>query len=287
MASELRNAFYDFSVSPFSYDFLAFICQSRSLGCNHTIFVPGTRSYQKCSPEEQKFRLEHLLVPLARMSGDVTVCESREEAESFGPAIFPHSYTVKKPTHGHMFGQLIRSGRAKWLTPSTSAMNTVGSYLMGRTPITMTIRESRIKPLRNSKIGEWVKAAEMLKDEGQDVLFVPDTDNLQMDFGGFDSYQPAALNPDIRLALYSQAKLNLGIGNGPMGLCFYSKLPYLMFRFQDEAFQEQSASFLKANNLPPGSQAPWSGNHQRIVWEDDKAEIIFRQVQLWELRKAA
>ncbi len=77
---ERRRAFYDFSVSPYSYDFLAFICMARAAGCTETVFVPGERSYQKCSPEERAFRLENLLVPLARMSGSVHVCESRDEA---------------------------------------------------------------------------------------------------------------------------------------------------------------------------------------------------------------
>ena len=278
---EQRSALYDFSVSPYSYDFLAFICQARSHGSNHTVFVPGERAYQKCSPEEQKFRLEHLLIPLARMSGEVTVCATRKEATSYSP-VFPVGYTVAKPLHGHMFGQLIRSGRAKWLSPSERALSSVPS---GR--LTITIRESRIKPLRNSNIGQWIKAAERLKDMGYRPLFIPDTDNMQCEFGDFESYPEASLDPDVRMALYQKSVLNLGIGNGPMGLCFYSTNPYLMFRFQDERFQEQSAAFLKANNLPVGSQAPWRGNNQAIVWEDDTEENIIKHVQRWELRKAA
>lgn len=278
---EQRSLLYDFQVSPYSYDFLAAICQARALGCNHTVFVPGEREYQKCSPEEQEFRLQHLLIPLARMSGEVTVCETRAEAKEF-PAVFPFGYTTEKPIHGHMFGQLIRSGRAKWLSPSEKALASVPSGCL-----TITIRESRIKPLRNSNVGEWVKAAEVLKDMGYKVLFVPDTDNMQMSFGDFDSYTPASLDPDIRMALYQKSVLNLGIGNGPMGLCFYSSNPYLMFRMHDERFNEQSAAFMKSNHLPIGSQAPWRNNRQALVWEEDTEQNIIRHVQRWELRKAA
>jgi hypothetical protein len=279
---ELRSALYDFSVSPYSYDFLAFICQARAAGCNHTVFVPGEREYQKCSPEEQAFRLEHLLIPLARMSGEVTVCKTREEAKAF-QAVFPFGYTTEKPIHGHMFGQLIRSQKARWLTPSAQSLSSVPS---GR--LTITIRESRIKPLRNSNIGQWTRAAERLKDMGYRVLFVPDTDNMQCGFGDFDIYPEASLDPEVRLALYSKSVLNLGIGNGPMGLAFYSsKIPYLMFRMHDERFNEQSAAFMKANNLPIGSQAPWRGNNQALVWEEDTEDNIIKHVQRWELRKAA
>lgn len=282
---EQRNALYDFSVSPFSYDFLSFICMARVLGCNHTVFVPGERAYQKCSPEEQKFRLEHLLIPLARMSGEVTVCKTREEAKEYLPT-FPVGYTVEKPIQAHMFGQLIRSGRARWLDPSEKALKEAEKLLGGRSPVTITIRESKIRPLRNSRIGEWLKVAQWLKDEGLDPLFIPDTDNLQ-GYEGFDSCVEAALDPDVRMAIYSKAYLNLGIGNGPMGLCIFQKYPYLIFRFQNEAFNEQSAAFLTANSLKPGSQFPWANNSQRIVWEDDVAGNIIRQVQLHKLRRAA
>ncbi len=153
--------------------------------------------------------------------------------------------------------------------------------------LTITIRESKIKPLRNSNIGEWIKSAERLKDMGYSVVFVPDTDNLQMEFGSFESYPEAALKPDVRMALYQKSVLNLGIGNGPMGLCFYSKNPYLMFRMHDERFQEQSAAFMAANNLHIGSQAPWRTVGQALVWEEDTEDNIIKHVQRWELRKAA
>src|SRR5688572_405993 len=111
---EQRSAFYDFSVSPFSYDFLTFLVIARAHGCNHTVFVPGERAYQKCSPEEQKFRLEHLLIPLANMSGGYTVCKTMDEARQFRP-IFPVNYTLEQPNHAHMLGALMRSGKARWL----------------------------------------------------------------------------------------------------------------------------------------------------------------------------
>jgi len=280
---EPLRAFYDFGVSPYSYDFLAFICQARSFGCTETVFVPGVRDYQKCTPEQQKSRLHNLLIPLARMSGTVVVCETRDEAKKLEPATFPRDYTVARPTYGHMFGQLIKSGRARWLSPSAEALKRAPA---GK--VTITIRESEIKPLRNSQIGEWIEAANWMRGEGYEPLFVPDTDNREREFADFPSCPEAAMDPDFRCALYAKSRLNLGIGNGPMGFCFYSTIyPYLMFRMHDERFQEQSELFMKMNSLPIGSQAPWRKGNQALVWEDDKAEIITRHIQRWELRKAA
>lgn len=269
------SAFYDFSVSPYSYDFLTFLVIARGLGCNHTVFVPGERAYQKCSPEEQKFRLEHLLIPLAKMSGDVTVCGRRDEAMWYEPT-FPIGYTLDAPKHAHMLGDLMRAGKARWLeAPDLD---------VPKGKVTITIRESRIKPIRNSNIGEWIKAAEQIEAMGYSVLFVPDTDNMQ-DFGRFESYPKAALDPAVRLALYSKSVLNLGINNGPMAMCMYSKLPYIAFMRRDEAFPEASEAFFKAQGLPVGSQFPWAVAGQRVVWEHDKAESIVKHVQQWEGRK--
>lgn len=274
----LRSAFYDLQVSPYSYDFLNFICMARAEGCNHTVFVPGERAYQKCTPEQQAYRLENLLVPLARMAGEVTVCKTRDEALEFYPD-FPKDYTVKNPVHAHTLGQLIGSQKARWLSPSKAALAKVPQ---GKT--TITIRESSIKPGRNSRLKEWQKAAREIQERGHDVLFVPDTDNQGRDFG-FPSYP--VVDPDERMALYQCSTLNLGIGNGPMGLCMYQTYPYLVFRFHDELYQEQSAAFLKANKLPVGSQLPWRKGNQAIVWEQDYADVIVKHVERWEMRKAA
>jgi len=277
-----KRAFYDFSVSPFSYDFLAFIGMARAAGCTETVFVPGERDYQKCSPEQQRFRLKTLMVPLAEMSGTCIVAKTREEAITLVlPDCFPIGYTVEKPIMAHMFGQIIRSGKGLWLKASPKAQQRVAAYLGQRRPITMTIRDSDIKPLRNSNLPEWLEAARQLQKDGHDVLFVPDTDHPDRFFEGFDSYPEAAIEPDLRAALYAHSLLNLGIGNGPMGLCFYSALPYFIFRMQDERFQECSADFLAKHSLPVGSQAPWCRPHQGIVWEPDESEVIVRHVREW------
>lgn len=269
------SAFYDMSVSPFSYDFLTFLVIARGQGCNHTVFVPGERAYQKCSPEEQKFRLDHLLIPLAKMAGDYTVCKTREEARQFTPT-FPIGYSVDKPVQAHMLGSLMRAGKARWLqAPDLD---------VPKGKVTITIRESRIKPLRNSNVGEWIKAAEKLEEMGYSVLFVPDTDNMQ-EFGRFQSYPQASLDPAVRLALYSKSILNLGINNGPMAMCMYSKLPYIAFMRRDEAFPEASEAFFRAQGLPIGSQFPWAVAGQQVVWGHDKAESIVKHVQQWEGRK--
>lgn len=282
----MRKAFYDLSVSPYSYDFVQFLAVAKGLGCTHTVFVPGERAYQKCSPAEQKYRMQNLLLPLAKLAGDVTICNTRDEAREEGQATYPFGYTVDNPTHGHMLGQLLKAGRARWLKASKEANSTVREFLDGRVIATITIRESKIKPLRNSNIREWIKVGRWLMESGYYPVFIPDTDNQETDFG-YDSYPLASRDVDVRLALYDHAQLNLGINNGPMSLCWGTKTPYLIFKMHGESYPETSEAFLKANGLHVGSQFPWAGKNQRIVWEDDTAENIIRAVEKTFLKEAA
>ena len=267
---ERRSAFYDFSVSPYSYDFLAFLVAARGQGCNHVVFVPGERAYQKCSPAEQAFRMEHLLIPLASLSGEVTVCKTREEAKQYEPS-FPPGYTVDKPTHFHMLAQVIKLGRLKMIQPSERARQIVKDL---GSPITITIRETHIKPGRNSNIPEWIKAA---AKSIPNVLFVPDTENVERDFG-FPSYPLAAFDVDVRLALYERASMNLGVGNGPMTLCTYGRHPYRMLNPLNDAFFESSSEYWKCIGV--GKQFPWAKENQRIVWKPDTFAAITESLEL-------
>src|SRR5262245_10004945 len=97
----MKLAFYDFAVSPYSYDYVAFAIGARSHGCEKIIFVPGDRAYQKCTPEQQKYRLEHLLGPLAAHEAQgYHVCATREEAQAIwekdGKDCFPFDYRVDR-----------------------------------------------------------------------------------------------------------------------------------------------------------------------------------------------
>lgn len=281
----MKLAFYDFSVSPYSYDFVAFLIGARSHGCEKVVFVPGDRPYQKCTPEQQDFRMKHLMEPLAAHIG-YTVCASRAEAkvlwEREGKDCFPHGYTVDKPVAGHMPGYASYHTNVIYpLAPKPEVLERVSSSLGCKLPITITIRESPIKPGRNSNIEEWKKAAKWLVAQGFWPLFIPDTEGPTQSFAPFDCYSGPAKDVDERIALYNLALLNLGVNNGPMAFCFWSQLPVLIYRYHDERFPETSANFLEKNLIPVGSQPRWFTDKQRIVWKDDTAENIIEGVKQW------
>jgi hypothetical protein len=275
----MKSAFYDFQVSPFSYDFVPFLIGARSHGCKQVVFVPGDRHYQKCTPEQQIQRMENILKPLAKK---YIVCTSREQAKAFWTEdCYPFKYTVEKPLAGHMHGYVNYNTKMLFpLYPDAESAKRVGERVGSRRPVVITVRESPIKPGRNSNLPEWLKVASWLKENGYWPVFVPDTDNIH-DFGEFDYFSGAATNVQERIALYDQALVNLTINNGPAELLFWSQRPCLIFKYHNEQFLETSSKWHEKNLLPVGSQPSWFTDRQRIVWQDDKAETIIERFQKW------
>ena len=79
--------------------------------------------------------------------------------------------------------------------------------------------------------------------------------------------------------MYASAALNLGINNGPMWMAISMDVPVIMFRpTTNKAGMCFDDKFFRTNGLPPGSQLPTSPDYQKLVWEDDKADLIVKEV---------
>jgi hypothetical protein len=285
-----RRAFYDFAVSPFSYDFSAFMMCAREHGCDEVVFVPGRRfardaggrlaEFQKCTPQEQAQRLANMLLPLA---GKAVACDSREQAAAlWHRGCFPRGYTVQRPVAGHTLSQSLEVRELHPFEPAAEYLERAAQLGVGAKTVTITIRDTHIKPVRNSDIAAWIEAARWIEAQGLAPLFIPDTENRERSFGGFRALPEASLDVLLRLAVYDRAKLNLGIGIGPLSLCFYSRRPLLIFKMLNNDSYESSAEFLAQNGLPPGSQPWWFTPRQRIVWEaGDDAPAIIAHLARW------
>lgn len=276
------RAFYDFSVSPYSYDFLCFLIAAKAQGCDEIVFVPGPRvvngvEFQKCNDDEREYRLQHLLAPLCEKA---VICNTREEAAGLVEAdSFPPGYTVENPLARHTPRAVLNLQRFD--PPECNDLTDEARKEMGAGPVVIVIRET-MKTERNSNIPEWIKAARWMRREGLNVWFVPDTAYPDRAFEEFPVSRRAALDVRYRIAVSQIAGLSLGVNGGPMSLCVYSRRPMLYFNPLTEGHRETSAEFWLEHVIPPGAQFPWFTELQRIVWEgrDDYHNII-RYVQKW------
>lgn len=286
-----KRAFYDFSVSPYSFDFAVFLLTALSQDCNEVVLVPGQRlvkgpngelvEFQKCTPEEQQFRLQHIILGLYP---NAIVCKDREEARSlWHEGCFPYGYTVDAPVAAHTFGNIMKQNKILPFAARTDYVAQVRADGWTHPKmVAITIRDTHIKPGRNSNIAEWIKAADWMKQVGLEPVFIPDTEKPDESFGGHKSCAKAALDIQYRLAMYDLAYLNVGVNNGPMALNILSRRPTLYFRPITVGYKEAGEDFWKANGVPIRSQLPWFSVLQRIIWEGtDDAENIILNIQRW------
>lgn len=286
----MKRAFYDLSVSPYSFDFATFLMCARAEECTEIIIVPGlrmvvgpdgkVREFQKCTPEEQTYRMQHLLLGLCPTA---TVCKTRDEAKAlWHEECFPKGYTVDKPIASHLVGHLIRCMKIHPFMPEAKPLKEATQDWPSTKLVVITMRETHIKPLRNSTIEAWIQAADWMHSIGLEPVFIPDTENPDRVFGGHKSCKRAATDVQYRLAMYERAYLNVGVNNGPMALNFFSRRPMLYFRPVTPAYPESTLEFWDKNGIPFKSQPAWFTVLQRIIWDaDDGFDTIKSNVERW------
>lgn len=289
MERPTKYAFYDFSVAPYSFDFVSFLICARSNGCTQVVFVPGKRygvdergnrfEYQKCTVEEQERRLKNMLLPLC---SHPIVCTTREEAKAlWHEGCFPPDYTVENPTFSHMTAHVLCQ-KTIWNLGAPSAIVKEVRRDVGPDPIVIPMRECDYRQLRNSNEPAWIKVAEWLIAKGENVWFIPDTAKADKVYPVGKTYKKAALSVLHRLALTQIAKLTIGANSGSMVFAFYFRHPMLYFNPIVEGSNEASAEFWGRNYVPVGSQLPWFTNLQRIVWGcQDDYESIIKNLETW------
>lgn len=285
---ERRTAFYDFAVSPTSYDFATFVSAAKAFSKQlHVVFVPGNVNgfrldHKPISVEERGFRIMHILGPLCTAIGATfTVCHTREDARKFyDDEHWPLGYTIEEPKQLHTIALPIQFAKQgiplPSFAPTMRAMEMV-SGMFDVAPIVITLRECYLES-RNSDVAEWVKFYHRMKKE-RPVIFVRDTDKLLEPFDA-PVCQAASLDVDLRLALYQIAHVNMGVTNGPMVLNIFSERPYLIYRYWNDQYPETSR-MLEKWGLPRGTQYSWATAKQRLIWEQDDLGTLLRTYHEW------
>lgn len=294
------TAFYDFSCSPASYDFTVFACHVDALAKlsklkAHIVFVPATndggwlKDHKPTSPEQRAWRRDNLCAPICGLFGfSYTICRTRDEAVPFlkrADHVFPGGYTVAEPKRGYWLPDLTaaykRGGRWSF-SPSAEAKRYVAQSA-GKDYVTLTYRRTHTDG-RNSDSRSWPWFALWLTEHwNMKVIRIPDTEDATS-HGGPGAL--AAINPDLRLALYEGAFVNIGVNTGPMGLCTYGKAPYVMVKMVAD-WVATTPAFFERIGLPVGSQFPWATGDQRLIWEDDTDKVLMEAFNSFLKRKRA
>jgi hypothetical protein len=266
------NVYYDLTQSPPTHDFVNFLvrvehARIKAGADNLRIgFILGERFKSPrdffYTPERRKWRVQNLLMPLARLLPSVVdtfIAESGEQVYSY----LNHT-EISKPV----------------LNAPASALEIVDAYLVDKPlPISITLRDSEFERDRNSNKRQWAKVADFLKSQGATPIVIPD---VEAEFAGRQTgiaaphYMPAAFCPEIRLALYERCHQNLMTQTGPILIALYSDVPLMAYGLLIPEIQCCEESHLRRFRMSPDDD--W-GTRKKLSWAHDYANTVIADLE--------
>jgi hypothetical protein len=256
-----RWGIYDLRICPPSFDFLTFLVLAKYHGATDVWFVPGVNQAKlfQYDAKAQQRRVETILYPACRMYGmgyKVEPLEGKSPADQ-EIAWPPFAMSGKALDAGYGMGWLKSIKEPEPFMPSQEALNKASDKLKGR-DIVVHMRVTPFQTSRNSS-ADWDRWA---VDHNAYVL----ADGIEL---------------DERCAFHELAKLNMGVVAGPMTLSTFSThRPYILLK-QLAGELSTNEAFLAKHGWYKGSQYPWAGHHQLLVWNDSddyqSIEAAYRQ----------
>ncbi len=307
---EVLHAFYDLSVSPATFNVVAFLVMAemyrRKKNCRtlHVVIVPGPNNgFRKDNfatgydLENMRWRLKNVLIPCCWTMPscvDVTVFSTRREALQFQKEIarniFPKNYRVRFPIAKYMDRDVVKDALKGVAVPSLQstpqavlfAKDWIKTHTHGRRVVSTTLRESSYEKDRNSSLEDWREFFRSLDPNIYCPVIIRDTEaalkGLPPQLEGFQIFREASWNVELRLAFYELSYLNMFVSNGPGHLLFYDQdTAYLFFKITSPLSGYTEELFYRQIGLKSGSQPPWATPFQRMVWKEDKADILIEE----------
>jgi hypothetical protein len=84
------------------------------------------------------------------------------------------------------------------------------------------------------------------------------------------------------MALYERAFINLGVNNGPMGLCWLNaRTRYITLRMRTEAVAQTTLAYISSLGFEPYQSLPFATPFQKLLWDEpDTVDVIHREFNL-------
>jgi len=298
------NVYYDLKYCPITFDFTSFLVTSnairQSIGYKTMGVTIVCDGFRKQSPrdlettiEQKRWRVSHILSKLPFLIPEVdsvTVTDSPLSGLQF-PA-FPGGYPPAPGTSWEFpyltseFIQFYNTDINLRPFKSSEGAKKLINNLFDDNVITISLRNSKFVPERNSNLDEWYKVYQELKKKKFRPIVIPCFDDYMGDktFANYDweIFDPAVIDVDLRLALYEKAFDNLCINNGPSTLITQSDCRYKYFKFITEGVKNTSAEHHKLLfGINPGENHAFAmESGQDLFWETDNADVILKALNL-------
>lgn len=313
--SKILYAVYDLAATPNTFDVVVFLVlaeiERRATASEtfHLYVVPGPNEGFRVDADVSNLERQryvrrnvvlgsHTLMPTC--SG-VSLCSTREAIERLlyvenvagggDRLVFPPAYSVHFPVRCYHFYRLAEHWLAgvdiPGLEPPEHALTLVDAWravhCRGRKVVTVTLRESSMQPERNSTLREWGRFVSTLDPQEYAVVVLRDLETVHQPlpeaFDGCLTYPEAVVSIELRAALYRRAYLNLCVNNGPGQILLLDPMArYLYFKVVTDAASCTTVEHHRRYHwLTPGDQIHFATPFQRLVWEDDDADVLRRE----------
>lgn len=276
-------ACYDMSKGPASYDFITWLVVAemdrRRRGVTEPLIVAfvdgpedGFRSGDVQNLPEKQQIMDKVMRPALALFGATESDEARTGRQ--------YHYWYRPVTDGYRVGEDVP--RCK--PPLNATLDCIGWLINhgvtagGKAPLVITLRETRYSPERNSDFDAWVEFARRRRAEGESIVFVRDTRLSDEPIEDFLVCGEAARDLHFRAALYSRARCNLIIANGPAELLQFSDWPFIEMKPLPvdplRPIAIGNSWWQRFAGITPPESFPWHGKHQLTVWKRDTIDNL-------------
>ena len=277
----ILTAFYDLAHSPPTYDMVTFVCLAEHVrieqeldGINFVFVLGPIDGFRDdvLPPRDPMVRqqmLDNICKPLCTLLPsciNVSVMK-REEAN----AVEGKTFGLDQNKYAMTYTALLwNKGFLPLRTHSSDEWSNV---------ITITLRETEYWPGRNSDLNVWREIATWLQDQGEEVIFIRDTNKAYTTLDGFTISPKHSKDLLARATLYNSAKLNLFIPNGPQAIAINMNAPTLLFRKFDKTAPCIDLDFYTKSGWPVNSQIP--NSNVTFTWRFEAVKPIKDAITKW------
>lgn len=217
------TARYDLSKRLTTFDFFTWLVHVQTLGATEILFDERRIFSTKWDIAEAEQRVRKVLKPGCAFAGlPYRSVQGFFGLNDLGQDIGSHMLQ-------NLFGKSFR--KLQTVKPNGSARYTV------------TMRQTRHRPQRNSNREKWLEFADRI---GAVVI---------------EDHSVKPIHIHDRMALYAGAEMNFGVTNGPMGMLYLTDYPFTVFDCLT------NVKGFESHGIPAGGQIPWAKPNQRLVWD--------------------
>jgi len=296
------TAVYDLAQSRISFDFFGFLSvaelerQQRGYQMLHLIVVPadgdGFHPNVQYGLAQKRWRLRNIVIDgcwLLPSCKQLIVCQDRDQARNLltevQSGLYPSGYSLDSPkarwASGYSFVEGHKGNDPRVLRASDQARTYMSQWLNQAAPnkqvVSLTLREAGHNEKRNILRSEWIVFANWLKQSGYTPVFVPDTEIAATELAqGYQNHltcEIAAVNIDLRMALYEHSFLNVNVTNGPAQLCGLSPITRCLTFVTGDWLHDEPTPFLPMG-LDRGESPSYFSRHQKFVWRDPNEKTL-------------